>query len=85
MLHERLRGADRQGASAVRGRGLWAGVDIDPALGTGREISERLMRARRPGQGHPRLHDPARPAPRGLSKDDLDWAIEQLDHVLQEL
>ena len=25
-------------------RGLWAGVDIDPAIGTGREISERLMR-----------------------------------------
>ncbi|GAA4956259.1 hypothetical protein GCM10023238_23650 [Streptomyces heliomycini] len=27
-----------------RSRGLWAGVDVDPALGTGREISERLMR-----------------------------------------
>lgn len=29
--------------TAVRGRGLWAGVDIDPSLGTGREISEKLM------------------------------------------
>lgn len=28
---------------AVRGRGLWAGVDISPALGTGREVSEKLM------------------------------------------
>jgi ornithine--oxo-acid transaminase len=27
-----------------RSRGLWAGVDIDPAIGTGREISEGLMR-----------------------------------------
>src|SRR5262245_56150674 len=27
----------------VRGRGLWAGVDIDPAHGTGRELSEKLM------------------------------------------
>ena len=28
---------------AVRGRGLWAGVDVVPSHGTGREISERLM------------------------------------------
>lgn len=27
----------------VRGRGLWAGVDIAPSYGTGREISEKLM------------------------------------------
>ena len=32
------------GVTAVRGRGLWAGVDIDPSLGTGRQISEALMR-----------------------------------------
>ncbi|MFD7405825.1 ornithine--oxo-acid transaminase [Streptomyces sp. NPDC059866] len=33
-----------QGVVGFRARGLWAGVDIDPSLGTGREISERLMR-----------------------------------------
>jgi ornithine--oxo-acid transaminase len=33
-----------RGALGFRARGLWAGVDIDPAIGTGREISERLMR-----------------------------------------
>ncbi|WP_330456460.1 ornithine--oxo-acid transaminase [Streptomyces sp. NBC_00820] len=33
-----------KGVTGFRARGLWAGVDIDPALGTGREISERLMR-----------------------------------------
>ncbi|MFH8369587.1 ornithine--oxo-acid transaminase [Streptomyces sp. NPDC018031] len=31
------------GVTAYRARGLWAGVDVDPALGTGREISERLL------------------------------------------
>ncbi|OIJ93712.1 ornithine--oxo-acid transaminase [Streptomyces sp. MUSC 14] len=38
--------AELVGAGVVgfRSRGLWAGVDIDPAIGTGREISERLMR-----------------------------------------
>ncbi|MGW0881458.1 ornithine--oxo-acid transaminase [Streptomyces sp. NPDC002671] len=33
-----------RGVTGFRARGLWAGVDVDPALGTGREISERLMR-----------------------------------------
>jgi ornithine--oxo-acid transaminase len=31
------------GVTAVRGVGLWAGVDIEPALGTGRSICERLL------------------------------------------
>ncbi|MEU3251125.1 ornithine--oxo-acid transaminase [Streptomyces sp. NPDC006997] len=33
-----------KGVVGFRARGLWAGVDIDPAIGTGREVSERLMR-----------------------------------------
>ncbi|MFH9400363.1 ornithine--oxo-acid transaminase [Streptomyces sp. NPDC017638] len=33
-----------RGVTGFRARGLWAGVDVDPALGTGRAISERLMR-----------------------------------------
>src|SRR5690606_6558431 len=31
------------GVTAVRTVGLWAGVDIDPAVGTGREVGERLL------------------------------------------
>ena len=38
-----LRGLGHEGVRAVRQRGLWAGIDIDPALMTGRELSERLM------------------------------------------
>ena len=41
-LHERLGGLVGIGVVAVRGRGLWAGVDIDPTLMTGREACERL-------------------------------------------
>ncbi|WP_030664221.1 ornithine--oxo-acid transaminase [Streptomyces cellulosae] len=33
-----------KGVLGFRARGLWAGVDIDPALGTGREVSHHLMR-----------------------------------------
>ncbi|MDX2863110.1 ornithine--oxo-acid transaminase, partial [Streptomyces scabiei] len=34
-----------RGVVGFRARGLWAGVDVDPAIGTGREISRRLMAA----------------------------------------
>ncbi len=43
LLHDRLQALVGSGVTAVRGRGLWAGVDIDPAIGTGRAISERLL------------------------------------------
>lgn len=33
-----------KGITGYRSRGLWAGIDVDPAVGTGREISERLLR-----------------------------------------
>ena len=43
-LHQELALLTSTGAvDAVRGRGLWAGVDVSPRLGTGREISKKLM------------------------------------------
>ncbi|MGW5045373.1 ornithine--oxo-acid transaminase [Streptomyces griseoluteus] len=44
VLREGLQALEGHGVTGFRARGLWAGVDVDPALGTGREISERLMR-----------------------------------------
>ncbi|MEU3860709.1 ornithine--oxo-acid transaminase [Streptomyces sp. NPDC028722] len=44
ILRDGLTGLVGNGVAGFRARGLWAGVDVDPALGTGREISERLMR-----------------------------------------
>ncbi|WP_320772873.1 ornithine--oxo-acid transaminase [Streptomyces sp. CRN 30] len=43
QLREGLAGLVGRGVVGFRARGLWAGVDVDPSLGTGREISERLM------------------------------------------
>ncbi len=45
ILRDALTGLVGKGVVGFRSRGLWAGVDIDPSIGTGREISERLMRA----------------------------------------
>ncbi|MFI1506003.1 ornithine--oxo-acid transaminase [Streptomyces sp. NPDC020597] len=44
VLREGLTSLVGKGVVGFRSRGLWAGVDVDPALGTGREVSERLMR-----------------------------------------
>jgi len=42
-LHDRLTTLLGHGVTEVRGIGLWAGVDIDPALGSARSICERLL------------------------------------------
>jgi ornithine--oxo-acid transaminase len=44
VLRDALTELVGKGVVGFRARGLWAGVDVDPAIGTGREISERLMR-----------------------------------------
>ncbi|MFJ7241907.1 ornithine--oxo-acid transaminase [Streptomyces olivaceus] len=44
VLREGLAALVGRGVVGFRARGLWAGVDVDPALGSGREISQRLMR-----------------------------------------
>ncbi|MFI9060490.1 ornithine--oxo-acid transaminase [Streptomyces sp. NPDC053429] len=67
--------------TAVRGRGLWAGVDIDPARGTGREISEKLMELGvlvKDTHGSTIRIAP----PLVISKEDLDWGLDQLRTVL---
>ncbi|GKQ35400.1 ornithine--oxo-acid transaminase [Streptomyces sp. A012304] len=43
VLRDGLTGLVGKGVVGFRARGLWAGVDVDPSLGTGREVSERLM------------------------------------------
>ncbi|SOE68500.1 ornithine--oxo-acid transaminase [Streptomyces sp. OV198] len=67
--------------TAVRGRGLWAGVDIAPEYGTGREISERLMdRGVLVKDTHGVTVRIAPPLV--ISKEDLDWGLAQLRAVL---
>ena len=43
LLDDGLRELLGHGVDAVRCRGLWAGVDLDPGLMTGREASHRLL------------------------------------------
>ena len=83
-LHERLESLVGKGVVAVRGAGLWAGIDIDPAIGTGREVCEALMRrgvlAKDTHGSTIRLAPPI-----VVEEADLDWAVDQLAEVLVEL
>ncbi|CAN5345670.1 ornithine--oxo-acid transaminase [soil metagenome] len=88
MLGERLQASLRlpigHGVVAVRGAGLWAGVDIDPALATGRRVcellAERGVLAKDTHGSTIRFAPPIVVAP-----EDLDWAVDQLEAVLLEL
>jgi len=69
------------GVTAVRVAGLWAGVDIDPAVGTGREVAERLIaRGVLAKDTHGQTIRIAPPLV--VRATELDWAIEQLRVVL---
>jgi ornithine--oxo-acid transaminase len=88
MLGERLQASLRRlighGVIAVRGAGLWAGIDIDPSLATGRRVCELLMErgvlAKDTHGSTIRLAPPI-----VVEAEDLDWAVEQLEAVLAEL
>ena len=88
MLGDRLQAGLRtligHGVVEVRGAGLWAGVDIDPALASGREVCELLMQRGvlvKDTHGSTIRFAP----PIVATVDDLDFAVEQLGAVLTEL
>jgi len=83
QLRLRLEALVGQGVIAVRTRGLWAGVDIDPDLMTGRQMSERLaargVLAKDTHGSTVRLAPPI-----VIEASDLDWMVDQLAAVLAE-
>ncbi|HEY0532745.1 MAG TPA: ornithine--oxo-acid transaminase [Actinoplanes sp.] len=81
QLHAGLAKLIGRGVVAVRGRGLWAGVDIDPALMTGRAACERL--AERGVLVKDTHGSTIRLAPPlVVTGDELDHAVAQLEAIL---
>ena len=72
------------GVLEVRVRGAWAGVDIDPALGTGRDVCEALLArgvlAKDTHGSTLRLAPPL-----VVTSDELIWAVAQLRDALADL
>ncbi|MCT2583918.1 ornithine--oxo-acid transaminase [Actinophytocola gossypii] len=80
-LHTRLGELVGHGVAEVRGRGLWAGVEIAPGGRTARELSETLM-AR--GVLCKETHDTTLriAPPLVIAKDDLDHGIDTIAAAL---
>ena len=82
-LHARLRALIGHGVIAVRGMGLWAGVDIDPVLATGKQISVKLAERGvlvKDTHGSTLRFAP----PLVITGEEIDWAIGQFAEVLAE-
>ena len=66
----------------VRGRGLWVGVDLDPAGPTGREVCEALLAEgvlAKDSHGHTIRFSP----PLVIAPGELNWAVERIGRVLR--
>jgi ornithine--oxo-acid transaminase len=82
-LHSRLNRLVGHGVVAVRGKGLWAGVDVAPALGTGKRISLALAERGvlvKDTHGSTLRFAP----PLVITADEIDWAVERFAAVLAE-
>ncbi|MEV0585921.1 ornithine--oxo-acid transaminase [Nonomuraea sp. NPDC050310] len=81
ILHARLGELVGKGVITIRGRGLWAGVDIDPSLATGRQVSEALLArgvlAKDTHGSTIRLAPPI-----VISEEDLLWAVDRLAEAI---
>ncbi|MGP8297936.1 ornithine--oxo-acid transaminase [Streptomyces inhibens] len=78
---ERLEALIGHGVLAVRSRGLWSGIDIDPRLMSGRAACEQLLaRGILVKDTHGSTIRLAPPLV--ITADELDWMTEQLAEVL---
>ena len=75
---ERLRAIKSPALKEVRGRGLWVGAEIDPAVASAREACERLLEKRvLSKETHGTVVRLAPPLI--ISREDLDWALDRFE------
>ena len=81
---ERLHAIASPALKEVRGRGLWAGAEINPAITSAREACERLLEkgvlSKETHQTAVRLAPPL-----VVARADLDWALDRFEEVLHEV
>jgi len=83
-LMEELGKIDNPLISTIRGSGLFVGIEIDEALGSAREICERLMdRGLLSKETHETVVRLAPPLV--ITRQQIDWAIGEIKEVLQEM
>ncbi|MFL6797613.1 MAG: ornithine--oxo-acid transaminase [Xanthobacteraceae bacterium] len=81
---QRLRAITSPALKDVRGRGLWVGAEIEPAIASARDACERLLsRGVLSKETHGTVVRLAPPLV--ISPNDLDWALDQFAEVLRDL
>jgi ornithine--oxo-acid transaminase len=81
---EQMRGINSPLITGVRGRGLWIGLDFDPARVSARTVCEKLME--KGILSKDTHHTVVRFAPPlTITREEIDWALEQLKAVLRDL
>ena len=80
----RLSAIDSPALKQVRGRGLWVGAEIDPAVASARAACERLLAKGVLSKETHRTVVRLAP-PLVIARDDLDWALDRFADVLREL
>jgi ornithine--oxo-acid transaminase len=81
LLHARLRDLIGHGVLAVRGMGLWAGVDVDPRIGTGKQVSLALAELGvlvKDTHGSTLRFAP----PLVITAAEIEWAVDRFAAVL---
>jgi ornithine--oxo-acid transaminase len=81
---ERLRAIKSPALKDVRGRGLWVGAEIEPAVASARTACERLLDKGVLSKETHRTVVRLAP-PLVIARDDLDWALDRFEEVVHEL
>jgi ornithine--oxo-acid transaminase len=68
----------------IRGRGLFVGIEIDPAKASARRVCEELMRR---GLLSKETHETVvrLAPPLVITREQINWAVQQIDEVLKAL
>jgi ornithine--oxo-acid transaminase len=80
-FHARLGELVGHGVSEARGRGLWAGLDLEPGMPRARVVAEQLLDLRvltKEAHGHTLRLAP----PLVIEPADLDWGVDRIADVL---
>ncbi len=84
VLLQKMRALNSPLFTEIRGRGLWIGMEVDPKKGDARKICEQLMEkgilAKETHHTVIRLAPPL-----VITRQELDWAIEQIKITLKAI
>jgi len=81
---DRLNAIESPVLADVRGRGLWAGAEIDPRYASAREVCERLLAKgvlSKDTHGTVIRFAP----PLVIARENLDWALDRFEEVVREV